>query len=104
MKVFQRVQINLASLGHGPSQNPFNGRQLWIFVKVFLYLFLLCAYLVREPKTPKEYMNSIFITTAAFLVTMARLSTLFMNDTIFDFIDRIEKTINGSKLNFYVFK
>lgn len=104
MRVFQRVQIDLASLGHRPNQNPFNKRQIWIFFKVFLYLFLLCAYLFREPKTPKEYMNSIFITTAAFLVTTARLSTLFINDIIFDYIDRIEKTIDGSKFNFYVFK
>lgn len=103
MKIFQQVKANLASLGHRPNQSPFNKKQLWIFVKVLLYLILLCAYLVREPSTPKEYMNSIFITTAAFLVSIARLSTLFLNETIFDFIGMTEETINGSQLYSYVF-
>lgn len=98
IEVFQQVQINLASLGHQSNQSPFNKIQLWIFIRVLLYLFFLCAYLVLEPNTPKEYMNSILITSAAISITIARVSTLFENDTIFDFIDGIGKTINGSEL------
>lgn len=99
MKAFQQVRMNLASLGFRPNQSPFNKTQLWTYVKVFLSLLLLCLYLVREANTPKEYMDSIFMTAATFFILIGRVSTLLQNATIFDLIDSIEKVITGSELN-----
>lgn len=98
MKIFEHVRLNLASLGYRPNQSPFNKTQLWTYIKVFLNLFSLCAYIFRGPSTPKEYVDSIFMTAATILFLIARVSTLFKNDTIFLSIDSIEKTINGSEL------
>lgn len=100
LKTFQQVQVYLASLGHRPNQSPFNKTQLWIFAKTFLNLFLLFVYLVRESHTPKELMDSMFMLTGVFLIAIIRVSTLFKNETIFMYIDRVEETINESKLNF----
>lgn len=97
MKTFQRVQIHLASLGYRRNQSPFNTTQLWIFIKVFLYQFSLCAYLAREPNAPKEFMASILITAGMSLHIIARVDTLLKNGTIFKFIDTVEKTFNGSE-------
>lgn len=100
MKILQRVQMNLASLGHPPKQSPFNRTQLWIFAKNFLSLVVLFAYLIREPKTSKEYVVSIYITSSTVLVNIARVSTLLKNETIFQFIDAVKSTLNKSELNF----
>lgn len=94
--------MQLASLGHRLNQSPFNKKQLWTFVKIFLCIFSLSVYFVQKPNTPKEYLVSIFVTTAVVLISIVRVSTLFENANIFNFIDRIESTVNGSELNFYV--
>lgn len=102
MKIFQRVQKNLASLGQRPNQSSFNKIQLWIFVKVFLTQFSLVTYIVRVANTTKEYTSSIFTITGFSFINIARVSTLFKNATIFDFIDITGTTLNGSELNSYV--
>lgn len=98
MKIFQRVQVNLASLGYRRNQSPFNTTQLWISIRFFLNLALLFAYLVCEANTPKEYVDTIFMTTGVFVINIARVSTLFKNAAIFDLIDKLEKILNGSEL------
>lgn len=99
LEIFQRVRKYLASLGYRPNQSPFNKTQLWIFVKVSVCLFLQFAYL-REPYTPKEFMNSMYMLTTVFLIAIIRVDTLFKNAAIFAYLDKIEKTINRSELNF----
>lgn len=101
LKIFQSVQIRLASLGHRPKQSPFNKIQLRIFVKETLFLFSLCAYIVDGPHTTNEYMLSIYLTVTIFFNNIARVSSLFISALIFDFIDRMEKILNGSELKFY---
>lgn len=98
MKTFQRVQMNWSSLGYRRNQSPINKTQFWIFVNVFLNLFLLFVYIVREPNTPKQYMDSILVTTFPVLVTIVRVGILFKSATIFRFIDTVENTINRSEL------
>lgn len=102
MKVFQRVQINLASLGFRPKQSAFNKTQLRIFTKVFLTKFSICAYIVYEANTTQEYMHSMYMIICTVLITVSRVSTLFKNAVIFDFIDKVEKTLNGSEPNIYI--
>lgn len=99
LKTFKRVRAHLASLGYRPNQSPFNRTQLWVFVKTCVSLVLQFAYLVREPYTPKEFMDSMYMLTTVFLMAMVRISTVVKNAAIFAYIDRVEETINGSELN-----
>lgn len=85
------------------NQSPFDKFQFWIFVKVFWGVFSHIVHLMRESHTPQEYMESIFMTTVGVLVAIVRVSTLFKNDTIFIYIDTVEKTINESEFSNYQF-
>lgn len=97
IKTFQRVQMSLASLGYRPNQSPFNRTHLWTFVKASLTLSSICAYIADGPHTSKEYMDSIYMATVVAVINIARAGTLFKSEAIFDFIERIEKIINGSE-------
>lgn len=101
MKIFQRVQTSLASLGHRRNESPFNKTQLRVMVIVVLNLFSICAYIAREPHTVKQYLDSIYMSAVAVLITIARVCILYKNATIFDFIDTVEETVNRSELNSY---
>lgn len=103
MKTFQRLQKDLASLGYRRNGSPFNKTQLWIFVKVFVALTFQCVHVIYESNTIRLYVDSIFMIAATILILMSRVSTLFKNDAIYEFIDSIEKILNGSKLNFYLY-
>lgn len=100
MKIFQQVQMNLASLGYRRNQSPFHKLQLWICAKAVLTVCSLCIYCVREANTNREYIVTIFMIASVLLINISRLSTLFENAAIFNLIDRIENIINGSKFEF----
>lgn len=98
MKTFQTVQKCLALEGYSANGSAFNRLQLWVGFKCTLALFAQCAYLfLRLPKTPKEYMDSIFMTTVGILVFISFVSTVFKTAKIFELINKIEMAINESE-------
>lgn len=103
MKILQRVQMSLASLGYRPSRSPFNETHLWTFFKASLALSSICAYTVCEAHTSKEYMDSVFMITVVVVINITRAGTICKSEVVFVFIDKLEKIMNGSKLNFYVY-
>lgn len=97
MKIFNTVQKHLASIGYRANQNPFNTQQLSIILMGIFATISQCIYLFFIAKTLKEFMDSILMTAANFLVFISNLSTIHKMATIFIFIDSIEKAINESK-------
>lgn len=97
MKIFQTIEMNMEPSGFIRNQRPFNLKQCDRIVKITLFNALF-IYLVHEANTPTQYMESILITTAGILITIAYMSLVFEYATIFKLIDDIEQDVNESKL------
>lgn len=97
MKIFQTVQKCLALEGYSANRGAFNRLQMWVGLKCILALIPPCSYLfLRLPKTPKEYMNSIFMSMAGILVFISFMSTVLKTAKIFEFINKLEEAVNTS--------
>lgn len=97
MKIFQTLQMHLAFIGYAPNLRPFNKRQNWLFAKNFVCITLIYVQLLHVANSPNEYMDSIFMTVVATLVSISHISTTFQMKTLFIYIDEIEKLFNASK-------
>lgn len=102
MKIFQTVQMHLASINYRPNERPFNNGILKQCLKSVLYISCQFVYLFNIADTPKEFMDSIFTTAVGVLVNVSFLSTALKMKTIFIFIDEVESTIETSKFCSYV--
>lgn len=97
MKIFQTTQKYMSYAGFIRDQNTFNKRQSWTILKLTSFLALNYAYLFAEASTPRQYMNSIFMTTAGSLIVISHISVVLKTVSIFDSIDDLEKVINESE-------
>lgn len=93
MKFLQIVQTRLFNSGVGPTQRPFNKIQLKIIFEALSPMILLCVYLIRVANTPKEYMNAIFMISAAICLFTGFISVIFQTANLSHYIDHFEKTI-----------
>lgn len=98
--MFQVIQKNLAFIGYDRTQRPFNKRQIEIGVKMVLCICLYCIHLVRVAKTPREYMESIFETSATVSIFISFISTVSNMDIIFTLIEKGEALMAESKIIF----
>lgn len=98
MKIYQTVKTNLALIGYKENLRPFNERQKWIFIIGFSTLLANYVDLLHDSNTPKEYMDSIFMSGIGTFVQISHISTTFKMETIFIFINEVEEVINASKL------
>lgn len=101
MKLFQTIQKNLTILKFDPNQpDSFFALifQHWsCFLKSFLSLTSLIVYLLHDANTVKEYMDSLFLTTAAILIFVSFTSTVFKTPEIYIFFNGAEKAANKSE-------
>lgn len=97
MKIFQISQKNLVFCGFIKNQSAFNKYQLWTIFKSIAYLVLQFLYLFRVANTPKQYMDSIFMTTAGILIVISHIGVASKTATLFNFIDDVEQAINESE-------
>lgn len=97
MKIFQTTQMYLRYGGFQRDQSAFNERQWWTILKYSFFMILQYVYLFAVASTPRQYMNSIFMSTAGILIVISYLSIVFKTATIFDYIDDVEHVINGSE-------
>lgn len=97
MKLFQSTQKSLAFGGFIKNQPAFNRTQLRMMFLSILFLGLQCIYLFHVANTPRQYMDSIFMTTVGILVFIAFVSSIFNTTAIFDLIYQFEETISKSE-------
>lgn len=96
MKILQTVKKCLALEGYCANRGAFNRLQLWIGFKCIVGLFFQTSYLFFGlPKTPKEYMDSIFMSMVGITVFISFVSTVFKTEKIFEFMEKIEEIVNA---------
>lgn len=118
MKIFRTFRKNVKAGGFNRDQGAFSEVQLQTIFKAFISFILQCVYLFHVANTPRQYLDSIFMTTAGeeisllsielstntllstfagFLIVISYISFVFKTTELFDFIDDFEQTINESK-------
>lgn len=97
MKIFQTTQEYMEYGGLIRDRAAFNIIQMWTIFKSVAFLILQFVYLVHEADTPREYMDSIFMTSAGFMIFISYMSIAIENEAIFDMIDELELAIQESE-------
>lgn len=97
MKIFQTIQKNMRHSGFIRDQNAFNKTQTLVIFKSIVFLTLQFVYLLRVANTPRQYMDSIFMSTVGFLIVISHADIAIKTAKIFDLIDAFEQTINESE-------
>lgn len=102
MKIFQRIQRILATMGFTANQQQSNHgksnfRQMAFVAVCAVNAILLVFYISLEANTIDEYMDAIFSLTVVVGIMMAFISLIFKNDDIFTNIEFCEKTLTESK-------
>lgn len=94
MKIFKAIERNMESGGFIRNQRAFNPTQLDHIAKAILCDISLIIYLVHESDTPRQYMESVLMTTVGIGVTTSYMSVVFNYDAVFELIDGIELDVN----------
>lgn len=97
MKIFRTTQKYMKYGGLMKDRGAFNIIQIWTFSKSITFLIMQVIYLVREADTSREYMDSIFMTSAGILIFISYADIAMQNDVLFHVIDELEKVINESE-------
>lgn len=98
MKIFQSIQKNMRPGGLTRDQPPLNKVQKKQIFKCILFLILQFVYFFHVANTPRQYMDSIFVTTAGLFGMVSYISVALKTPKIFDYIDAIEEmTIDQSR-------
>lgn len=97
MKYFQLAQKYLAFLGISSTQEPINQR---ILVTSMLYAVTwvsMCAFLIREAISFKEYIDAIFMITATITLYIQFAIIAFQPKKIFTIIEAMENIDESSE-------
>lgn len=97
MQVFLIIKTELSKLGFGQNQRPFNKPQLMYTLKAVTFIISLWVNLFAGPKTSKDYMNAILITTEGTLIFAAFFCSIPQKANIFRLIDMVEKMTEERK-------
>lgn len=62
MEIFQTIQKNMKHEGFIRDECVINKTQMWMITKRVVFLNLQFAYLFHVADTPRQYMDSIFMT------------------------------------------
>lgn len=98
MKVFQTVQKYLAYLGFNQNdQNALNSRQFFTALNMIAMFILSLLYLFVVANTPREYLDSIYMTSAGLGLMTSYFSIVYKARELFDYFDDGEQLINNSE-------
>lgn len=97
MKCFQSIQKNISTLGIDSTKKPFNQRVLKIFLIYVVNCVLICAFLVRQTGSFREFIEGIYMAVATLLVVILFAIATFKMSDIFTFIEIMEEIIESSK-------
>lgn len=105
MYIFQLTQRSFAIMGVYPNlwlrTHAFNGN---IIKTYFIYLsscILFFVYFFRVANSFSQYVISIYMTSATVVVLINFTTLVFQSQSVFEFIENIEKLIEKSKFNFF---
>lgn len=102
MKLFQSTQRKFAALGVTPNQSvqthPFNGKILTTYFLYLLSCIFFFVYFFHVANNFREYVISIYMTSATVVVTINYTTLICHSLNIFKFIENVEKMIGTSKL------
>lgn len=97
MQIFQVLRKNCDSMGVSSKLTSFNKKLLSIIVINFPLYFLHWIYLLHEANSPQEYIGSIYVINARSTIFLSILSTAFVSEKLFSFIDGIDELVNESE-------
>lgn len=101
MQIWQTIRKNLEILKFDPNQTGSSTELIRqhqsCFFKSILSLISLIVYLLYVAKTIKEYMDSIFLTTAAITIFVSFTSTVFKTPELYAFLNNAEEAGNKSE-------
>lgn len=97
MKIFQTFEKNIKAGGFARDEGAFSSVQMQTIFKVIVSLILQSVYLLRVANTPRQYLDSIFMTIAGFLIAISYINFVFKTTELLNYIDDLEQTINESE-------
>lgn len=97
MKYFQSLRTYMAILGIDSAQKPFNQKISKIFLLYTVYFALNCVFLVRETNSFRKFIDSMYMTAAAAMVTIFFAITALKMTKIFELIETMEEFSNNSE-------
>lgn len=97
MKIFVTAKENFISMDLDANKRTFHLKQSLHILHGFTATVLQILYILFDANTPREYMNSILNSTIGILCHLAYWSVIFKTTSIYNFIDRCETIINGSR-------
>lgn len=97
MKIFLTAQKNMIYGGLIRNERAFNEVQLWTIFSFIASFISEFVYLIHVANTPRQSMDSIFMTTVGCLITISYISIAHRTTELIDFIDAFEQIINDSE-------
>lgn len=102
MKIFRRIQQNLAVIGLIPNQPPnerssLNFRQIAFVVLCVVNVTFLSAYIFTVANGIELYMDAIFSLVTVLTTAVAFVSIIFKNGKCYEIIKHLEQELDLSK-------
>lgn len=99
LKMFQSIKRSWKILHFNgkPSAHPFDRQHVNRTIRDSLTVILHCVYLFHGAKSIKEYINSIYMSTAAISIFLSTLNSIYKSEQVYRFFDKFEDFINASK-------
>lgn len=97
MKIFRTIEMNMVFGGFIRNQSAYNRRQWCEIFKTVVAIILQLAYLFHVANTPKQFMDSIFMTTSVILIAISYNSIILKYTELFEFIDDLQQVIDKSE-------
>lgn len=100
MKILRVVQRNFDFIGISPNREFLNQKVLTIIFVSVSGMSSLFIFFFHEANTAQEYMEFIYIVTAAIGTSLSAANTVFfVKKKLFSFIDSVDGHFNESKSN-----
>lgn len=99
IRTFETVKKSLSLTCFVQGKGRFHIGQKLRAVEAFLAFIMQILYLLIEADTIKEYMDSIYMTGAAFCTYISYMCTIFKVEVVFNCMDEIENLVNESKFS-----
>lgn len=97
MQLLQEVRNSFDSMGFSPKSDQLSHKFLNNFIINFSGYILLWIYLLRDANSSLQYMESIYMITVCSCIFLSAVSTVFLQDELFLFIDTLNSLFNESK-------
>lgn len=97
MKLLQIIQKNFAYLGISPNQSHWNVKSAMDFFVFSSITVLGAVFLFFKANSFLEYTMNIYVTTAAFGVSIVFITMLFQKEKLFKLVEKFEEFVDESE-------